>query len=525
MSEQTQERDLRVNMLNSFLSCPHRDTEKLKDIHLEMSKADPLFYAHLAAWYFKNGDIRDHKEIFTGILITDEYLENREVGLALFRKLPVFLKRRIVGFIKGKKIKLRKKTGKKITRNKKRVDEITIKEKNVGLFKNLPTAFKKDVKAYLNYIEKDPDLFDSIALKNANDLKGLYASLKIPHSTRTNDILFKRKYPEGSKLNLFKEITETKNPAKVARLIVENKIPYTVAVGLIEKMTPSILVALINSMTSQELINNIASLKEKGAMDNPDTKELINQKLEMAKKSKKISALKSKQAKKTGRLDEETTKKLDEIVDTQIKSKGTIKIPTAVLVDKSGSMERAIEIGKNVSALISGATESTLDVIAFDTMAHRVQANGTSMSAWEKAFAPIRSYGGTSIGVALDSLIRRNVYVEQIIVITDEEENNHPYFHDVFPKYIKKFNIIPNIVIIHIENYYSSRTFSTFLKRNKIPFDYYQPTGEDYYALPGLIQLLSKKSKLDLLYEIMDTALPVRADFDSIIKRPAPQKA
>ena len=42
------EDDVRVRILNSFLSCPHRDTEKLKEIHDEIRKQDPLFYAHLA---------------------------------------------------------------------------------------------------------------------------------------------------------------------------------------------------------------------------------------------------------------------------------------------------------------------------------------------------------------------------------------------------------------------------------------------------------------------------------------------
>lgn len=510
----TDEQDVRVGMLNSFLSCPHRDTDQLKNIHLELQSVDPVFYAHLAAWYFKNGDIRDHKEVFVGALACDPYFENREVGLALFRKTPTFMKSKIIGFIKGKKIKLRKKTGKKIQRGKRKVDEIVNEIKTTGLYKNVPRSLRNDVTAFLEYIEGDTELFDSLVVRNKEDLKVLYAALHIPPGERADQILFKDNYPKDSKLNVFEQISEAKSPAKIAKLIVEYKIPYTVAVGLVEKITPSILVALINAMSPQEIINNYASLEEKGAMKNEDTKKLITDKLEKAKSAKGVSALKSKEAVKTGRVkDEATAKVLEEIADTQIKKRGVIKVPTAIFIDKSGSMDQSIEVGKNVAALISGATEASFSVIAFDTAAREITATGTKMSDWEKAFIPIRSHGGTSIGAALDYLMRKNTLVEQIVVITDEGENNGPYFHQVFPEYVKKFNITPTITIIYINSRYPSKELSGYLKRAKIDFDYYEPKDDDYYALPGLIPLLSRKSKLDLLYEIMDTPLPKRESF------------
>lgn len=513
---QANEHDIRVNMLNSFLDCPHRDLDKLKSAHIELQKADPQFYAHLAAWYFKNGEIRDHKEVFIGALICDEYLKNREVGLALFREIPVYLKRRIVGFIKGKKIKIRKKLGRKITKNGKSIEEIKMEEKNIGLHKNLPTSFKKDIEKFLHYIEINNDLFDAIAFKNADNLKGLYATLRIAPSKRAQEILFENKHPENSRLSVFEKIANTKNSIEVAKLIIKNKIPYTVAVGLVNQITPTILIALINSMSPQEVINNYASLEERGAMDNKDTKALIMGKLEKAKKSKNVSALKPKQAQKTGRIkNKETLKILNDITDTQIKKKGIIKIPTAVFTDKSGSMDKAIKVGKNVSALISGTIEAPLYVITFDTMAREIKAKGTGMTAWEEAFDSIHSNGGTSIGIALDYLIRKNYYVKQIIIITDEGENNRPLFIDVLPLYIKKFNTTPYITIIYIKGTWSNELpLSRSLKQANIDFNYYKPVANDYEGLSGLIPLLSRKSKHDLLFEIMETPLPVRKDFD-----------
>lgn len=505
------EGDIRIRILNSFMSCPHRDTEQLKKIHEEIREQDPLFYSHLACWYLKKGEIRDHNEVFASMLITDPYTDNREVGLALFRKHAIFMKNRILGFVRGKKVKIRTKTGKKVQVGKKSVDEVKITEKWVGLKDNTPSSFETEVKNYLRWLEADNARFDSTALKNRADLKNLYVKMKIKPSERAQAILFEKKIPTDSKLNVLKEISEA-SPVKAAKMIVENKIPYTVAVGLVEKITPSVLVALIDSMSPMEVINNMASLEEKGAMENEQTKALIQEKLKKAEKSKNVATLKSKTAAKTGRIKDETVlAQLDKVADAQVKKSGQISVPTAIFVDRSGSMERAIEVGKSAAALISGATIAELTVVAFDTMPMPVVASGTSLSDWERAFKPVKAGGSTSMGCALKYLMEMGKVVETIVVITDEGENASPMFTTVYELYAKKFNVRPNVVIIHVGP--AETTFSTNLKRAGIDFDMYTPTGNDYYALPGLIPLLAKTSKLDLVIEVMNTPLMSRGGF------------
>jgi len=274
------------------------------------------------------------------------------VGLALFRQNPIFMKDRIKGFIKGKIVKLRVKTGKKIKIGKKTIDETKIEKISVGLKQNMPTSLKKEIKSFLEYLESDNDLFDSAVMKSAKSLKGLYASIHRRPPKRHNEVLFLRKYPEDSKLSVYKKISGAKNPEEAANLIVKNKIPYRVAVGLIDNMTPTILAALINSMTPQEVINNIASLKDHGTYDNEDLKKLIESKLEKAKKSSNVATLKSKTAKNTGRIkDESIEKKLDEISDAQIKRKGTITVPTALLVDSHLPWKPLLKPGRRLQLL------------------------------------------------------------------------------------------------------------------------------------------------------------------------------
>ncbi|MBA7632580.1 hypothetical protein ES703_40128 [subsurface metagenome] len=209
---------------------------------------------------------------------------------------------------------------------------------------------------------------------------------------------------------------------------MRHKIPYRIASTVIKTISPTILVALINAMTSQELINNMASLKRRGAFDNPEVKALITGKLDKAKKDKRVSAYKAKEAAKVAKVSKDVEEKLEEVTEAQIKAKGTIKRPTALLVDASGSMEDAIEVGKRIAAMLSSICEAELYVYAFNTMAYPIHSRQETLGSWEKAFSGINAGGGTSFGVSLEIMRRRREYVEQIILVTDGGENELPFF-------------------------------------------------------------------------------------------------
>jgi hypothetical protein len=534
MNMNAQEGNTRVTMLNSFMTCPHRDLDMVKDVHSNLREKDPVFYAHLATWYQKQeSPIRDHNELFCAHLITDKFLDNREVGLALWQKFPVFMKMKILGFIEGKIAKLREKTGKKVKNGKRVVDEIKIKEKFVGFGMSSPASFRKERERYLRWLEADNDRFDSVALKSFNDLKALYAAGRngVKMATRAYEILYKKNYPEGSKLNIFKQIMNAKSPEEQAKLIVENGIPYTIAVGLVEKITPSITVALINAMSPQELINNMASLEERGVMSNPDIKKLIEGKLEKASTAKNVVTLKSKNLAASGRIkDESLMKKLDEVTDKQVKKVGTINMDTAIIVDASGSMQRSIEAGKRAAAMVAGAISGKLFIYVHDEMAKEIVLKEPTMTAAENAFKGVRPDNRTSMGCVLDLMMRKNIAVDQLVFFTDEGENQGPFFSDLYKTYCEKTGKVPRIVIVSMPNDQGriSSEFSTRLKSANIDYEIYRPENNDYYGLPGLLMLLSRNSKLDLIYEIMDTPLPVREPYmdkkPSKVRKPRAKK-
>ncbi len=474
----TQERDLRLDMLNSLLTTPHRQLEKVAEVHKEMVERDPLFYGHLAVWYQRNGDVRDHKEVFVGNLLVSAVPEHRDAGFVLLQEFPPYQVMRIVDFMKQRLGKT-------------------------------PRSARTAVTRYLRAREQNAAFFDRAALRNRKAMKHLYATLHIKPDARADQVLFKDAPPQGSVVFALKRLAKAATPMEQAQIIVAHGLPYTVAVGAIRQITPTVLVALINAMTPQEAINNLKSLKARGAFDHAEVKQLIEAKLEAAQTDARVSVYKARIASEAAELDAETAARLERVTDTQVKKRGKITRATALLVDKSGSMQNAIEVGKRIAALISGLAEAGLTVYAFDTMPYPVQAQGTELSDWERAFNLIKAGGGTSIGCALEAMRRKGQRAEQILIVTDEGENTAPHFVNAYEAYKRDLHLAPDVLIVRIGQY--SRHLERQLQQKQVSVDTFTFAG-DYYALPNLIPLLTRPSRLELLLEILETPLPLRGD-------------
>src|SRR5437588_1157691 len=103
MTITTREQDLRLRLLNTLLTTPHRKLGEAYPVHAEIVTADPRFYVRLAAWYADHGDVRDHKELFVATLALSDFPGHRDVGLALLRALPPYEVARVLDFVHGRK--------------------------------------------------------------------------------------------------------------------------------------------------------------------------------------------------------------------------------------------------------------------------------------------------------------------------------------------------------------------------------------------------------------------------------------
>ena len=122
--------------------------------------------------------------------------------------------------------------------------------------------------------------------------------------------------------------------------------------------------------------------------------------------------------------------------------------------DKSASMNLAIELGKRIGALISTISAQALYVYAFDTVAYPIESAGTDLAAWEKALHGITAGGSTSCGVPLEAMRRKRQYVEQIIIVTDEEENTPPLFVETLKKYRQEVKADPNVLTFRLARHH-----------------------------------------------------------------------
>jgi hypothetical protein len=451
------EQDFRLAILNALLRTPHRDVAPHIPLFRHVHERDPLFFGSLAAWYFKNGSVHDLKQLFAAFMATSKFSEEyRSAGIAMITELPPYQVERVVALIKG-----HEEGGKFVE----------------GIAPSVPRSVRTAIEEYLYEREKNHQQFDNVVLHARKSLKTLYASLRIKPGDYAQKVLFENDPPETSRLCVLKKLARTDNPIEQARLIVENKIPYRVAVSSLKQVTPALLVALVNAMTPQEVINNLASLKKRGAMDNKDLRQLIEGKLKEAEG------------------------------DKQIKSKAKIKRPTAIFVDKSGSMQQAIEVGKQLSAIVAPICDADLFVYAFDTIAYPIVAKGTELSDWERAFKGIKAYGGTSCGVAMDMMRRKKQLVEQLILITDQGENARPYLHETMTAYHQEMGVLPTVMILNVG--WVSPVVEASLTRNNIEWDVYTFNG-DYYSLPSLLPMLAGGTRLELLMEILAYPLPER---------------
>jgi hypothetical protein len=530
----TKELDLRVEMFNALLKTPHRKLEEVWPLHADLIGKDPLFYVRLAAWYFDKGEVRDHKEVFIVALCLSDFEGHRAVGLALLRRLPPYQVARVVDFIHGRtetrrrvstrtvtEVKIETKpaqnkhkcakagSGKKVRRL------VTHKESDVtravvgtyGLGRNLPGSLRTEVTRYLREREADPDWFDSTALIARRALKRLYTLLHVKPGERAQQILFDEKPPADSRVGALNRLAKAATPEEQATALAESKVPFRIAVAVLPKLTPKLLEALIDRMTPQDVINNLSLLQKHGALTDPDLKALVDLKLEEAKTDKRVSTFKADRAAAAVDVSADVRRKLEEVTDARIVARGRLRRPTALLVDKSGSMEVAIEIGKRIAAMLATACEKELYVYAFDKMAYPVQAASHDWASWVKAFAGIRAGGETSCGVALELMRRRKHVVEQIILVTDEEEYAPPFFVESLLKYRQAFGVDPAVCFVRVPD--SSTRLEDQCKRAGIVAATFDFKG-DYYSLPNLIALLEPPSEMDLLLEIMDYPLPQR---------------
>jgi hypothetical protein len=139
-----------------------------------------------------------------------------------------------------------------------------------GSDRKVPRLAKSLATDYVRGLEADPRRFDGVAIRGRKGLKWLYTNYHIKPSERADAILFKEQMPEDSSLGVLKQIANSDNVNEQARLVVEHKIPYRVAISVLPKMNPVVGVALIDAMSPTEALNSRSWVERSGLLEIPE---------------------------------------------------------------------------------------------------------------------------------------------------------------------------------------------------------------------------------------------------------------
>lgn len=478
-------------LINAFLKSKHGKLEEYVQVGLSASKYEPEFFSHLIAWNLIKGEIRDSKIALPILALRqfgntiNEFSENAVASLMLLDPRSLV---------------------KAYNFNKELV--------KIGL--NISGGQRKKlqegIQRYLQVRESNNGWWVKTAVQHRNDLKTLYAVSHYHPSDFAQQVLFERDYPKGS---VFEKIHSLKNmsDSEAAGTILNFKIPFQIALGSLGRKksdfqeNPEFILALLEGMSGQQLINSTKFLESLDVFKNPMLKSEYNKALERAKNDKKVTTLKANKAmesmSESSDVNQDILRKLSEIQEVKINEKG-IEGDWAILGDCSGSMKKAIEISKEIASYLTKSVKGKVYLIYFNTEPRVFDVTGKKLEEIKVLTQYIGAHGGTSCGCGLKYLQDRKIVVNGIAMVSDGGDNTHPLFHDAYKEYCRKMDIEPTVYLFHVNG--ERNVLSDYCKINKIQIETHDMEGSDYYSLPNIIPTL-KTTRYSLIDEIMNIPL------------------
>lgn len=480
MSYTQTEIDTKVRIYRMLTELPHGTGQRgsktpkqdvlqnLQTLHAECVKADPLFYAAMAKWYWdqrkKPNFLRDQMVVFTANLLAGPE-EFRSAGQWFFYMMWPRMAARTLKFM-GDVLNKRPRTTKTVLTDK------------------------------LRALEADADKFGQATLVDFDAIKTLYAHGNVKPSTMAQDVLFKRKRVKGSGKDALSKLSGMKPEEQIAA-IKKHKIGFVQAIGSIADPTAEVAAAIIDSMTPNQVVINYGLLETWGATENAATAEVIRQKIEKADGAGVDTIRLQTVAAKTENVQIE--RKARERMDKA----GRLTGWTVVLGDKSGSMAEAIELCKEMAAQLAPQCDK-LTMVFFDTTAYMENVSPTAtLAEIRQQFAKYKGVGGTHYGVGLQAALRQNKQIDRLIIIGDQEAS----YDDPFLRTLKEMPVVPPITMINV----AKRRSDIEAACKHVKADYVELTWTgDPTTIPTFVAAASRRGTfVDVVLDIAETQIPV----------------
>ncbi len=364
---------------------------------------------------------------------------------------------------------------------------LAIREKNLPMLQGLVKAgYKETIK---NIARKAGYKPESAAFFEVLGWKQKQAAGGHRDVGMTNLVLQKRERFDG--------VSE----AEICEAIAEQKLSYKDVVGRLPKdvgLTPAIMVTLLPSLSDRDLRILTPTLEELGLMTEPEIRKRWEKAVADSTDQRSLQIAKNVRSKAL-------KDKLEEASDNAAKkavAEATAEQPVDVmfLIDKSGSMEGAIEKSKEaLSRILAGFPANKVHIASFDTVGTVLVPKADSRAAVQHMLAAIKAGGGTMHASAVRALHQNGFRVPAgsklvVIVVGDEAGEDGKQLARAFGEY--GYDVAALAMMVNVSGV-RGRTVQECAQTLGIPFSEVQiDQFEDPYQVPRVLRALLEAPKL-----------------------------
>lgn len=256
-------------------------------------------------------------------------------------------------------------------------------------------------------------------------------------------------------INCFENLKEATSETERIEYITRGRLPHEVVTGAI-KPTKGIWSAILQQMPLFALLRNLNTIDRAGVLE--EHREYIINRLTDGESLKKSKILPFRFMTAYKNLTSDFAWLSDALrgaVESTFDNIPDIDGTTAVFLDISGSMEgEYLDIGSIFALALYKKTKGSGVFWLFNTevIDPKASIHDSIISQAER----IRAYGGTNTGAPVAVLTYRGIKVDNIIMITDEQQNRGSRFFVELVKYREKINKEVKTFIVDLAPYDAS---------------------------------------------------------------------
>ena len=294
------------------------------------------------------------------------------------------------------------------------------------------------------------DLLKVYHPKAANETAGMI--LKYVSGSIKWDELPESALPQIRAFEQLKRLGEY-DDAEAISLVREYRLPHNVVTGAVGKMSRELWGALMPEMPLFALLRHLATLERNGLISEREADAGVIERLTNPDAVRRAKILPFRFAQAWREVRTSWLKDaLEQSVDLSVDSLPEIEGTTSVLLDISGSMDGQYLMAGSVLALATHRRAGMKgNFILFDTSADLIEIpeGGTIISEAAK----IEARGGTDTGVGVRLMRRENLYADNIVIVTDEQQNAGSPFYSELVRYRKEINPLAKAFVVDISPY------------------------------------------------------------------------